>query len=73
MSLTPVQTVKVTRPRLYQLSGFGTHGSSGLMTRWSTIDNDNFLGDHHTPHGNEGSASEEASLLNNCYVLAIQQ
>ena len=39
------------------------------MTRWSTVDNDNFLGDHHTPHGNEGSASEEASLLNNCYVL----
>ena len=30
---------------------------------------DNYLGDHATPHGNEGSAGEEAALLNNCYVL----
>ena len=32
-------------------------------------DGDNYLGDHATPHGNEGSAGEEADLLNNCYVL----
>ena len=32
-------------------------------------DSDNYLGDHATPHGNEGSAGEEADLLNNCYVL----
>eukprot|EP01043_Picozoa_sp_COSAG02_P021605 COSAG02_NODE_1101_length_14572_cov_10.347267_6_plen_220_part_00 len=43
--------------------------SSGLLTRWSTQDADNYLGDHATPHGNEGSAGEEAALLNNCYVL----
>jgi sucrose-6-phosphate hydrolase SacC (GH32 family) len=43
--------------------------SSGVLTRWSTKDGDNYLGDHATPHGNEGSAGEEADLLNNCYVL----
>lgn len=43
--------------------------SSGVLTRWSTTDADNYLGDHATPHGNEGSAGEEAALLNNCYVL----
>lgn len=43
--------------------------SSGLLSRWSTQDADNYLGDHATPHGNEGSAGEEAALLNNCYVL----
>jgi|EP01044_Picomonas_judraskeda_P017536 hypothetical protein len=54
-----------------KLMGFWrqSFNSSGVLTRWSTQDGDNYLGDHATPHGNEGSAGDEAALLNNCYVL----
>eukprot|EP01050_Picozoa_sp_SAG11_P009879 SAG11_NODE_962_length_6376_cov_3.798471_2_plen_493_part_00 len=55
-----------------RLMGFWkqSFNNSGVLTRWGTgADGDNYLGDHATPHGNEGSAGEEADLLNNCYVL----
>eukprot|EP00040_Diaphanoeca_grandis_P022458 m.120654 g.120654 ORF g.120654 m.120654 type:complete len:517 (-) comp28822_c0_seq2:151-1701(-) len=44
-------------------------GSDGLVMNWGGDDKWSFLGDWLTPHGSEQSASIEASLFNNCYIL----